>query len=134
MLYKIGLTLLLAIFIFFESFIEIFRTSDEKHLREISKEITIDEDEIRMFEKKSVDNITINQNKIEVWLIIVNYNNDNYNQIKSKLSQNGYEIKHNKKNMKFSIGPYADISQAKKESSRLKKLLGIDNRISSFIF
>ena len=36
--------------------------------------------------------------------------------------------------MIYTIGPFADISHAKEESSKLTKVLGIDNKISSFVF
>ena len=54
--------------------------------------------------------------------------------IEDILRKNRYKLKKNKSKMILSIGPYADISQAKEESNKLKNVLGIDNKIISFIF
>ena len=45
-----------------------------------------------------------------------------------------YKLAINKSKMIYTIGPFADISHAKEESSKLTKVLGIDNKISSFVF
>ena len=58
----------------------------------------------------------------------------NIDNIKNLLLKNGYKLAINKSKMIYTIGPFADISHAKDESSKLTKLLGIDNKISSFIF
>ena len=72
--------------------------------------------------------------KIKAWIIQIKYNEDNIILIEDTLRKNRYKLKKHKSKMVISIGPYADISQAKEESNKLKKVLGIDNKITSFIF
>ena len=50
------------------------------------------------------------------------------------LTENGYNLTHNKKKSFFSIGPFAEMSHAKEESKKLKNVFGLDSKISSFIF
>ena len=98
------------------------------------EEIYIDDDVISVFEKKSIDDVTITDKKIKAWIIQIKYNEDNIILIEDILRKNRYKLKKDISKMVISIGPYSDISQAKEESNKLKKVLGIDNKITSFIF
>ena len=98
------------------------------------EEIYIDESEIKVFETNPIDNISVTENKVEAWIIEIEYNEKNNDDIKNLLLKSGYKLGINKSEMIYTIGPFADISHAKEESSKLTKILGIDNKITTFVF
>ena len=134
MQYKILFIIILSIYIFSDYFNELINRTDNKYTMQTQEEIYIDDDVISVFEKKSIDDMTITDKKIKAWIIQIKYNEDNIILIEDTLRKNRYKLKKHKSKMVISIGPYADISQAKEESNKLKKVLGIDNKITSFIF
>ena len=134
MQYKLVIIFLLIIYIFSGYITEDIKNPIENYSKNLQEEIYIDESEIKVFEEESVDNITVTENKVEAWIIEIEYNEKNIDNIKNLLLKSGYKLAINKSRMIYTIGPFADISHAKDESSKLTKLLGIDNKISSFIF
>ena len=134
MQYKLVIIFLLIIYIFSGFITEDIKNPIENYSKNLQEEIYIDEGEIKVFEKESVDNIAVTENKVEAWIIEIEYNEKNIDSIKNLLLKSGYKLAINKSKMIYTIGPFADISHAKDESSKLTKLLGIDNKISSFIF
>ena len=134
MQYKLVIIFLLIIYIFSGFITEDVKNPIENYSKNLQEEIYIDESEIKVFEKESVDNIAVTENKVEAWIIEIEYNEKNIDNIKNLLLKSGYKLAINKSKMIYTIGPFADISHAKDESSKLTKLLGIDNKISSFIF
>lgn len=108
--------------------------SIQNHPMNLQKEIYIDESEIQVFKRKSVSDISVLEKKVKAWIIEIEYDNDNFDRITKKLVGNGYKLKNNKVKMIISIGPFTAVSHAKEESNKLSKLLGIKNKISSFIF
>ena len=134
MQYKLVIIFLLIIYIFSGFITEDIKNPIENYSKNLQEEIYIDESEIKVFEKESVDNIAVTENKVEAWIIEIEYNEKNIDNIKNLLLKSGYKLAINKSKMIYTIGPFADISHAKDESSKLTKLLGIDNKISSFIF
>ena len=134
MQYKLVIIFLLIIYIFSGFITEDVKNPIENYSKNLQEEIYIDESEIKVFETESVDNISVTENKVEAWIIEIEYNEKNIDNIKNLLLKNGYKLAINKSKMIYTIGPFADISHAKDESSKLTKLLGIDNKISSFIF
>lgn len=134
MQYKLVIIFLLIIYIFSGFITEDIKNPIENYSKNLQEEIYIDESEIKVFEEESVDNITVTENKVEAWIIEIEYNEKNIDNIKNLLLKSGYKLAINKSKMIYTIGPFADISHAKDESSKLTKLLGIDNKISSFIF
>ena len=134
MRYKLVIILLLIIYIFSAYITEDVKNPIENYSKNLQEEIYIDESEIKVFEIDSVDNITVTENKIEAWIIEIKYNEKNIDNIKNLLLKNGYKLRINKSKMTYTIGPFADISHAKEESSKLTKVLGIDNKISNFVF
>ena len=134
MQYKILFIIILSIYIFSDYFNELINRTDNKYTMQRQEEIYIDDDVISVFEKKSIDDVAITDKKIKAWIIQIKYNEDNIIQIEDILRKNRYKLKKHNSKMVISIGPYADISQAKEESNKLKKVLGIDNKITSFIF
>jgi len=134
MQYKILFIIILSIYIFSDYFNELINRTDNKYTMQTQEEIYIDDDVISVFEKKSIDDMTITDKKIKAWIIQIKYNEDNVILIEDILRKNRYKLKRHKSKMILSVGPYADISQAKEESNKLKKVLGIDNKITSFIF
>ena len=106
----------------------------ENYSKNLQEEIYIDESEIKVFETDPVDSISVTENKVEAWIIEIEYNEKNIDDIKNLLLKNGYKLSINKPKMIYTIGPFADISHAKEESSKLSKVLGINNKISSFVF
>ena len=134
MQYKLVIIFLLIIYIFSGFITEDIKNPIENYSKNLQEEIYIDESEIKVFETESVDNISVTENKVEAWIIEIEYNEENIDNIKSLLLNSGYKLAINKSKMIYSIGPFADISHAKEESIKLTKILGIDNKISSFIF
>ena len=134
MQYKLVIIFLLIIYIFSGFITEDIKNPIENYSKNLQEEIYIDESEIKVFETESVDNISVTENKVEAWIIEIEYNEKNIDNIKNLLLKNGYKLAINKSKMIYTIGPFADISHAKDESSKLTKVLGIDNKISSFIF
>tara|TARA_A100001035_G_scaffold106224_1_gene83317 strand:- start:171 stop:575 length:405 start_codon:yes stop_codon:yes gene_type:complete len=134
MQYKLVIIFLLIIYIFSGFITEDIKNPIENYSKNLQEEIYIDESEIKVFETESIDNISVTENKVEAWIIEIEYNEKNIDNIKNLLLKSGYKLAINKSKMIYIIGPFADISHAKDESSKLTKVLGIDNKISSFIF
>ena len=134
MQYKIVIAFILIIYIFSGYITEDIKNPIENYSKNLQEEIYIDESEIKVFETDPVDNISVTENKVEAWLIEIKYNEQNVDEIKNLLLKNGYKLAINKSKMIYTIGPFADISHAKEESNKLNKILGIDNKISSFVF
>lgn len=134
MRYKLIIILILSVYIFSDYLTELVNNPDNAYSMHTQEEIYIEDDVMEVFKKKSIDDVTITDKKIKAWIIQIKYSKDNVNLIEDTLKKNRYKLKKNKSKMILSIGPYADISQAKEESKKLKKVLGIDNKISSFIF
>ena len=134
MQYKFAIVFLLIIYIFSGYIAEDINNPIENYSKNLQEEIYIDESEIKVFETNPVDNISVTENKIEAWIIEIEYNEKNIDNIKNSLLRSGYKLAINKSRMIYTIGPFADISHAKEESSKLTKMLGIDNKISSFVF
>ena len=134
MQYKFVIALVLIIYIFSGYITEDIKNPIENYSKNLQEEIYIDESEIKVFETESIDNISVTENKVEAWIIEIEYNEKNIDNIKNLLLKSGYKLAINKSKMIYIIGPFADISHAKDESSKLTKVLGIDNKISSFIF
>ena len=134
MQYKFVIFFLLIIYIFSGYITEDIRNPIENYSKNLQEEIYIDESEIKVFETEPVDNISVTENKVEAWVIEIEYNEKNIEDIKNLLLKSGYKLVINKSKMIYTIGPFADISHAKEESNKLNKVLGIDNKISSFVF
>ncbi|MEC7676992.1 MAG: hypothetical protein VYE09_00980 [Pseudomonadota bacterium] len=134
MQYKFVIVFLLIIYIFSGYITEDIKTPIENYSKTLQEEIYIDESEIKVFETDPVDSISVTENKVEAWIIEIEYNEQNVDEIKNLLLKNGYKLAINKSKMIYTIGPFANISHAKEESSKLTKVLGVDNKISSFIF
>ena len=134
MQYKFVIVFLLIMYIFSSYITEDIKDPIENYSKNLQEEIYIDESEIKVFETNPIDNISVTENKVEAWIIEIEYNEKNIDDIKNLLLKNGYKLSINKPKMIYTIGPFADISHAKEESSKLNKVLGIDNKISSFVF
>tara|TARA_B100000282_G_C31701199_1_gene476392 strand:+ start:433 stop:837 length:405 start_codon:yes stop_codon:yes gene_type:complete len=134
MLYKLILFLVIFIYIFSSQVIDMIDESDRSNTNNINEEIYFDKSEVDVFNKKALDNISITDKKIKTWIIKVSFNDQNKDNIKNTLTKNGYDLKSNSKNKYFVIGPFADLVHAKEESAKLKKILGLDNKVSSFVF
>ena len=74
------------------------------------------------------------EKKVEVWLIEIKYDDNSLDSIRKKLISNGYKLQNNKTKRVISVGPFTAKSHAKEESNKLNKILGIDNKISNYIF
>ena len=134
MQYRFVIVFILILYIFSGYINEDIKNPIENYSKNLQEEIYIDESEIKVFETNPVDNISVTENKIEAWIIEIEYNEKNIDNIKNSLLRSGYKLAINKSRMIYTIGPFADISHAKEESSKLTKVLGIDNKISSFVF
>ncbi len=82
----------------------------------------------------SIRKFSVIEKKVKAWIIEIKYNDSNLENIRNKLIENGYKLNNNQVKMIISIGPFTAISHAKEESTKLNKILGIDNKVSSFIF
>ena len=134
MQYKFILIFLLSVFVFSGYVTEDIKNPIENYSKNLQEEIYIDESEIEVFDIQSTDKISVTESKVEAWIIEIKYNEGNIDNIKDSLLNNGYKLRANKSKMMFTIGPFADISHAKEESSKLTRILGINNKISSFVF
>ena len=135
MQFRIILLFFLITYIFSGVFLGYFQSSDESiSFKDIQEQIILDENELNVFEKKSLDDINVTEKRVKAWLILINYNESNEVSIKSILDKSGYKTNHNEKKMYFSLGPFADISHANNEAKKLKKIYSIDSKVVDFIF
>ena len=134
MQYKIFLALILTGYIFSGYIFDSTNDITNDRSMSLQKEIYIDESEIRVFKRESVKDISVTEKKVKAWIIEIKYKDSNLENIRNKLISNGYKLNNNKVKMIISIGPFTAISHAKEESRKLNNILGIDNKISSFIF
>jgi|TARA_B100001939_G_C16667222_1_gene498568 hypothetical protein len=134
MQYKFVIALVLIIYIYSGYITEDIKNPIENYSKNLQEEIYIDESEIKVFETDPVDDISVTESKVEAWIIEIEYNEKNINDIKNLLLKSGYKLGINKSKMVYTVGPFADISHAKEESSKLTRVLGIDNKISNFVF
>tara|TARA_B100001564_G_C20597943_1_gene651196 strand:+ start:442 stop:855 length:414 start_codon:yes stop_codon:yes gene_type:complete len=134
MRFRIILFIFIISYITFESFLEYFQSNNSITSNDIQREITIDENELKVFETKSLDNINVIEKRTKAWAIKITYNQSNKEQIITLLEKSGYKAHDNSKKMYFSVGPFVDISHAKDESNKLKKLHNINGKVIDFIF
>ena len=134
MQYKIFLVLILMVYVFSGYIYDSTNNTTNDRPMRFQKEIYVDESEIRVFKRQSVKDISVTEKKVKAWIIEIKYNDSNWENIRNKLIANGYKLNNNKVKMIITLGPFTAISHAKKESRKLNKILGIDNKVSSFIF
>tara|TARA_B100001113_G_scaffold99466_1_gene80272 strand:- start:3434 stop:3838 length:405 start_codon:yes stop_codon:yes gene_type:complete len=134
MRFKFFLLILLFLYIYSGAIKEYIDMPEDVYLKEIQKEIIIDQQATDVFNKEDIDNINITEKRIKAWNIIITYNESSYENIKNKILKSGYKIKHNPKKMYYSLGPFSDISHAKEESKKLIKLHGLKNKIIDLVF
>ena len=121
MRFRIFLFIFLITYIFSSVFLGYFQSSDSLSFKGIQEQIILDENELHVFEKKSLDDINVTEKRVKAWLVLINYNESNALSIKSILDKSGYKTYHNEKKMYYSLGPFADISHANNEAKKLKK-------------
>lgn len=134
MQFRIILFIFLIIYIFSGVLLEYFQSNNSIALKDIKEQIIIDDNELNVFKKKSLDDINVTQKRVKAWLILIQYNESNKVRIKSILDKSGYKTNRNEKKMYFSLGPFADISHADNEAKKLKKIHSIDSKVIDFIF
>ena len=134
MRFRIILFIFLIIYIYSGVFLGYFQSTDSISFKDIQEQIIIDENELNVFEKKSLDDINVTEKRVKAWIVLINYNDSNALSIKSVLDKSGYKTNHNEKKMYFSLGPFADISHANNEAKKLKKIYSIDSKVVDFIF
>ena len=125
---------LLLLYIFSGIFLEYIQTNNSVYFKDIQEKIIIDENELNVFEKKSLDDINVTEKRVKAWIVIINYNDDNKKTIKSALEKSGYKTRHNAKKMFYSLGPFADITHANNEVKKLKKIHSISSKVVDFVF
>ena len=134
MRFKIILFISLLIYIFSSVFLDYFKSPNSISFKDIQEQIILDENELNVFQQKSLDDINVTEKRVKAWLVLINYNESNQLSIKSTLDKSGYKTNHNKNKMYFSLGPFADISHANNEAKKLKKIYSIDSEVIDFIF
>ena len=134
MRFRIILFIFLLTYIFSSVFLGYFQSSDSISFKDIQEQIILNENELNVFEKKSLNDISVTEKRVKAWIVLINYNESNEASIKSTLDKSGYKTNHNEKKMYFSLGPFADISQANNEAKKLKKIYSIDSKVVDFIF
>ena len=134
MQYKIIILLLIFIYIYSGSLKEYMYASEDLYVNEIQKEFIVNKKDIDVFKKKKLDDINVVESRIKIWNIIIAYNENNYDNVKKKLLNSGYQTKDNKTKMYYSLGPFSDISHAEEESKKLNKIYGLKNKIIALSF
>ncbi len=134
MRFRIILFIFLITYIFSGAFLDSFQSTNSITFKNIQEQIFLDENELNVFERKSLDNINVKEKRVKAWLVLINYNESNQLSIKSILDKSGYKTNNNKNKMYFSLGPFADISHANNEAKKLKKIYSIDSKVIDFIF
>ncbi len=134
MRFRIILFIFLLTYIFSSVFLGYFQSSDSISFKDIQEQIILNENELNVFEKKSLNDISFTEKRVKAWIVLINSNETNEASIKSTLDKSGYKTNHNEKKMYFSLGPFADISHANNEAKKLKKIYSIDSKVVDFIF
>ena len=134
MRFRIILFIFLLTYIFSSVFLGYFQSTDSISFKDIQEQIILDENGLNVFEKKSLNDISVTEKRVKAWIVLINYNESNEASIKSTLDKSGYKTNHNEKKMYFSLGPFADISHANNEAKKLKKIYSIDSKVVDFIF
>ena len=134
MRFRIILFIFLITYIFSGVFLDYFQSTNSISFKNMQEQIILDENELNVFEKKSLDDINVTEKRVKAWLVLINYSESNQLSIKSTLDKSGYKTNHNKNKMYFSLGPFADISHANNEVKKLKKIYSIDSKVIDFIF
>ena len=134
MRFRITLFIFLIIYIFSGVFLGYFQSTNSISFKDIQEKIILDESELNVFDKKSLEDINVTEKRVKAWLILINYNESNELSIKSILDKSGYKTNHNKNKMYFSLGPFADVSHANNEAKKLKKIYSIDSKVIDFLF
>lgn len=134
MRFRIILFIFLITYIFSGVFLDYFQSTNSISFKNMQEQIILDENELNVFEKKSLDDINVTEKRVRAWLVLINYSESNQLSIKSTLDKSGYKTNHNKNKMYFSLGPFADISHANNEVKKLKKIYSIDSKVIDFIF
>ena len=134
MRFRLTLFIFLITYIFSGVLLDYFQSTESISFKDIQEQIILDENELNVFEKKSLDDINVTEKRVKAWLVLINYNESNEVSIKSILDKSGYKTNHNEKKMYFSLGPFADISHANNEAKKLKKIYSIDSKVIDFIF
>ena len=96
MQYKIIILLLIFIYIYSGSLKEYMYASEDLYVNEIQKEFIVNKKDIDVFKKKKLDDINVVESRIKIWNIIIAYNENNYDNVKKKLLNSGYQTKDNK--------------------------------------
>ena len=134
MRFRLTLFIFLITYIFSGVLLDYFQSTESISFKDIQEQIILDENELNVFEKKSLNDISVTEKRVKAWIILINYNESNESSIKSTLDKSGYKTNHNEKKMYFSLGPFADISHANNEAKKLKKIYSIDSKVVDFIF
>ena len=134
MRFRLILFIFLITYIFSGVLLKYFQSTESISFKNIQEQIILDENELNVFKKKSLDDINVTEKRVKAWLVLINYNESNQLSIKSILDKSGYKTNHNKNKMHFSLGPFTDISHAKNEAKKLKKIYSIDSKVIDFIF
>ena len=134
MRFRLILFIFLITYIFSGVLLDYFQSTESISFKDMQEQIILDENELNVFEKKSLDDINVTEKRVKAWLVLINYNESNEVSIKSILDKSGYKTNHNEKKMYFSLGPFADISHANNEAKKLKKIYSIDSKVVDFIF
>ena len=134
MRFRLILFFFLITYIFLGVLLDYFQSTESISFKDIQEQIILDENELNVFEKNSLDDINVTEKRVKAWLVLINYNESNEVSIRSILDKSGYKTNHNEKKMYFSLGPFADISHANNEAKKLKKIYSIDSKVVDFIF
>ena len=86
MQFRLVVFAILLFYIFSGVVLEYFQSNDSLSFKDIQEQIIIDENELNVFEKKSLDDINITEKRVKAWIVIINYNDDNEKTIKDRKS------------------------------------------------
>ena len=134
MQFRLVVFAILLFYIFSGVVLEYFQSNDSLSFKDIQEQIIIDENELNVFEKKSLDDINVTEKRVKAWIVIIKYNETNEKIITSALEKSGYKTRHDATKMLFSLGPFADVSHANNEVKKLKKIHSVDSEVVEFVF
>ena len=89
MQYRFAIAFVLIIYIFSGYITEDVKNPIENYSKNLQEEIYIDESAIKVFETDPVDDISVTENKVKAWIIEIEYNEKNIDDIKNLLLKSG---------------------------------------------
>ena len=72
MRFRLILFIFLITYIFSGALLDYFQSTESISFKDIQEQIILDENELNVFEKKSLDDINVTEKRVKAWLILIN--------------------------------------------------------------